>query len=904
MEILSTLFAWLGDLLAGTQPVVVDLGIKGSVLLLLAYLTVMGLRSASAAARHLVWTAALAGLVALPLVSVAAPEWRLPAVPGLDRVWNGMPDAEPPPEAAPAPTMAGSQGAEASSTVPPAPATRSARADAAPEMENPPPSALPARRDPQAPETGREARRWPAVPAMGPEALGWGAWGVVAWLVGLSLVLLWSAAGHLDTWWVARSARRMTQGRSHQLLRHLCGEMGITAPVALLEGDPDAMPRTWGLPPSVLLPSRARNWSDDKLQAVLVHELAHVKRHDWLLQVVAQAAEALYWFNPLVWYAARRMRIERERACDDLVLMHGSRASEYAAHLLDIARSMKARPFTPAAGLAVARKSQLSRRLLDVLDATRRRAAVSPGLAAVVWLATALVVIPVAGAASATDEPAPETAGESRDGPATAASSAGSIDLREASESPETPRGGFSQAWVETPDWTGSGSGNSSTDVPQCDWYRRGADVSTSMNVNDDQMALRIQMDDCRLTIEARGDVEFNPQETDVVSISRGGYFEIEEREGADRRRLELQPSDEGGVERRWLVDGNSQAYDQAAREWFADLLPVLFRRAGFQAEERAARILDHQGVSGLEQEIAQIPSDYVARKYYEVLLTRGNLSDAQLRDAVRQAGRDLESDYELAELLIEVAEEHPADESVQIAYVEAAGSIESDYETRRVLDAALARSGLSQEVAQAMLELATGIDSDYELAELLLAMLERHPVEETLTPQFFGVLETIDSDYERARVLKAALDRGAPSQAVLDLALESASQIDSDYELAELLLYVGERYPTDRSLPDAFLRSASSIESDYERGRVLSVLIEQGPMGSASLAQVLDLCAGMSSDYEMAELLIKLAENQQLDEELRDRYVEVAERMSSEYERDRALAALVRSQGGFVFGP
>jgi hypothetical protein len=901
MEILSTLIPQLGGLLAGAQHLMVDLGIKGSVLLLLALLIVIVLRSASAAVRHLVWTASLAGLVALPLVSIAAPEWRLPAVPGLERAWRGTADAELP-EVAPAPTTARSEGPRSWSSVRPAPAPGSARPDAELHAKLPPPSAHAAGGGGEAAEPSQEALRWPPVPGAGAVALGWGAWGVIAWLMGLSLVLVWSAAGHLDTWWVAHSALRVTQGRSHQLLEQLCREMGITVPVTLLEGDPDTMPRTWGLRPKVLLPSAAREWSDDKLRAVLVHELAHVKRHDWLLQVVAQAAEALYWFNPLVWYAARRMRIERERACDDQVLLHGSRASDYATHLLDIARSMRAGPFTPAAGLAVARKSQLSTRLLDVLDATRRRAAVSQGSAAAVWLATALVVFPMAGAASATTEPAPEAAGEGWSGPTAAASSSGFTDFGKASESPTTPGAGFSQAWVEPPNRTGSG--NPSAEVPQCDWYRRGADVSTSMNVNDDQMALRIQMDDCRLTIEARGDVEFNPQETDVVSISRGGYFEIEEREGADRRRLELRPSDEGGVERRWLVDGDSRAYDQAAREWFANLLPVLFRRAGYQAEERAARILDHQGVSGLQQEIAQIPSDYVARKYYEVLLTQGELSQAQFRDAVRQAGRDLESDYELAELLIEVAEEHPADEAVQIAYVEAAGSIESDYETRRVLDAALARSGLSQEVAQAMLELATGIDSDYELAELLLAMLERHPVEETLTPQFFAVLETIDSDYERSRVLKAALDRGAPGQRVLDLALESAAQIDSDYELAEILLYVGERYPTDRSLPDAFLRRASSIDSDYERGRVLSVLIEEGPMGSTSLAQVLDLCAGMSSDYELAELLIKIAESQRLDEELRARYVEVAEGMSSEYERDRALAALVRSQGGFVFAP
>lgn len=892
MEILSTQIARIGALLAGAQPAVVALGIKGAVLLLLALLTAMGLRRASAAMRHLVWTAALAGLVALPLVSVAAPEWRLPALPGLEPAWGGPAPAELQ-DIAPPPTRAQSGAARAGSTLPPVSAPGPTR----PEADLPTQAVhhAPAHEEPPVYSPGRETLAGVPGTTTGSGALGWATWTVIAWLFGFSLVLLWSVAGHLDTWWVAHSARAVTGGRSHRLLGDVSRELGITVPVTLLEGHPDAMPRTWGLRPKILLPPAAREWSDDKLRAVLVHELAHVRRHDWVLQVLAQAAEALHWFNPLVWYAARRMRIERERACDDQVLMLGSRATEYATHLLDIARSMRGGPFTPSTGLAVARKSQLSRRLLDVLDATRRRAAVSPSLAAVVWLATALVVVPTAGAASATSAAAPETSGGTRSAPASVAVSTA---FGERPEAPATPGGGALQGTG------GDGTGILSADLRQCDWHRRGADLSTSMNVNDDQMEIRIRMGDCRLSIEARGDIEFNPAETDIVSISRGGYFEMEEREGPTRRRLELQPSEDGGVGRRWLVNGEAQVYDQAAQEWFADLLPVLFRQAGYQAEERALRILEHEGVSALQQEIARIPSDYVARKYYEVLLIQGNLTQAQLRESVRQAGEDLQSDYELAELLIAVADEHPMDEAVQIAYVEAAGSIDSDYETRRVLDAALSRSALSQEVARAMLELATDIESDYELSELLLEMLEGHPVEETLTPEFFAVLESIDSDYERSRVLKAALDRGAPSQTVLDLALESAADIDSDYELAELLLYVGELYPTDRILPESFLERAGSLESDFERGRVLKVLVEQGPLGNSSLAQMLDLCAEMSSDYELAELLIKIAESQDLDEALRDRYVEVAEGMSSDYERDRALVALVRRQGRFFFAP
>ena len=129
--------------------------------------------------------------------------------------------------------------------------------------------------------------------------------------------------------------------------------------------------------------------------------------------------------------------------------------------------------------------------------------------------------------------------------------------------------------------------------------------------------------------------------------------FEIEEREGRSRWRLEVDSDSDGNIRHRWFVDGDEQTYDSAAQQWFADLLPLVFRRAGINAEERAARILERDGVEGVLREISYIPNDYVARKYFEVLLTQAELSERQLREVVQQAGQELDSDYELAELLI-----------------------------------------------------------------------------------------------------------------------------------------------------------------------------------------------------------------------------------------------------------
>jgi HEAT repeat protein len=123
--------------------------------------------------------------------------------------------------------------------------------------------------------------------------------------------------------------------------------------------------------PTILLPRLAAEWDAERRRAVLLHELAHVRRRDCRVQLLAQAVCALYWFNPLVWIAVGQLRLERERACDDEVLQHGAVPSSYAAHLLEIARALRP-SVRPSAALAMARHSEIEGRLLAVLAVKRR----------------------------------------------------------------------------------------------------------------------------------------------------------------------------------------------------------------------------------------------------------------------------------------------------------------------------------------------------------------------------------------------------------------------------------------------------------------------------------------------------------------------------------------------------
>lgn len=127
---------------------------------------------------------------------------------------------------------------------------------------------------------------------------------------------------------------------------------------------------TWGvLRTRLLLPAGATAWAPHRLRSVLLHEFAHVRRRDTISHILAQVACALYWFHPLAWVAARRMREECERACDDLVLRSGVKASDYAEDLIGILVPGA----IPSAALAIAGQTELEGRVRAILDEGVRR---------------------------------------------------------------------------------------------------------------------------------------------------------------------------------------------------------------------------------------------------------------------------------------------------------------------------------------------------------------------------------------------------------------------------------------------------------------------------------------------------------------------------------------------------
>ena len=196
-----------------------------------------------------------------------------------------------------------------------------------------------------------------------------------AWAIGVALVLLYLSTAL----WRVRSTRRESipwvDGQS--LLRQLAEEAGIRRPVDVLLHEQIVAPMTCGLfRPAIVLPADAEAWSGADLQHALIHELEHVRRADWPVQLFARIVCGVYWFHPLAWTAWRRLSLEAERACDDAVLRCADRTA-YAEQLLLLARRLLRADSRTV--LSMANRSDLSARVEAVLDVDQARGRALPG---------------------------------------------------------------------------------------------------------------------------------------------------------------------------------------------------------------------------------------------------------------------------------------------------------------------------------------------------------------------------------------------------------------------------------------------------------------------------------------------------------------------------------------------
>ncbi len=347
-----------------------DFALRGSLVLASAWLLTTLMTRRSAAIRHVVWLAALVAVIVLPLAQQLLPSWRvLPTDRGSIEAASSAVDASLPPAMVAAPPDQGRHVAGVEAREPQAPARSNGNPDSYETMN----AAMVATHADSADARSLEDDGTRGTPLA---ASNWlkvrSAMGAL-WLTGVLVCCLPVVLGTARLWRLRRSSVPASSLITGEVLS-LASELEVSRRVKVVLSVEHEMPMTWGLfVPVLLLPASATEWSSERRRMVLIHELAHIRRRDCLTQLLGQFARALHWFNPLAWLALQRLRIEQERACDDVVLNCGADASEYASELLSVTARLPRPTWDAAVALAMSRSSRIEQRLKSILDSDCER---------------------------------------------------------------------------------------------------------------------------------------------------------------------------------------------------------------------------------------------------------------------------------------------------------------------------------------------------------------------------------------------------------------------------------------------------------------------------------------------------------------------------------------------------
>jgi beta-lactamase regulating signal transducer with metallopeptidase domain len=782
------------------------------------------------------------------------------------------------------------------------------------------------------------------------------------WIGGVGLLSLRMLGGWLLTQRLARRAVSAVTEDVEAAAREMARRLRLRRAFAVLESAAVTVPTLVGwVRPVILLPTAAlAGLTPMQLQAVIAHELAHIRRHDYLVNLLQTLVETLLFYHPAVWWVSSEIRAEREHCCDDLAVDVCGDRFVYVSALAELT-AIERRAFALAAtdGSLVARV----RRILGRAGDSRRELPPSWGILVLLVLvgggagtyelsADAADVAQIARAAARATvwtASGDETPGVTEQTPSAPVEPVASQPVREpvrewspfgSPEPPEPPappapplppvalpRAPMAPiAPVEpldarvlapvappAPAQAASPAPPAVPVAPKASASTRGSkarelarDLAMVASARGGALSAGQQKssgnfvwthDNERLTVRWTGPFRLSDDERDIGWVEEGATLTI-----ADgwvfTDRVEFRGLAGGQVERTYYRSGVKRDLDAAGREFLANTIQRMIR-SGMFATERVERFLKQGGPDAVIAEVDRLKTDssYVKRVYYSALLKQADLSAAQLAQLLDRIATTMTSDYEKGTLLGLALHEPNVTDQQRILVARAAAKMASDHEQRKVLSAVLDVPALSSPLVTAVLETLTGVASNHERSTVLLEIARKGGVTAETSAAFMASLGAMSSSHEQRKVLTMLSAAPAIAGVVAQDSIRVAAAMSSSHDKAEVLLQILAQRGVTADMASSFFAAVNSLGSSHDKYRVLTALLARGQLPEAIVPALLTAVKGISSSYERSRVLLALLKAHPITGSNRALFLEAAESIPSTHEQNQVLAALVRAE-------
>ena len=719
---------------------------------------------------------------------------------------------------------------------------------------------------------------------------------VIAWLIGVAAMSIRLAGGWVLTRRLATRAAVAVPPVIEHAARSVARRLNVRRTVSILESSLVAVPTLIGwLKPVVLLPTAAlAGLSPDQLRAILAHELAHVRRHDYLVNLLQSVVETLLFYHPATWWVSAQIRAEREHCCDDLAIDVCGDRLVYVSALAELTA------LSGAHGLALAATDgSLVSRVRRILGGDRSTNEPAP-----LWPVFALVML-VVGAASFSADATDQNAGGTTVTSPNAAAPVGDVAAPAEQAAPEAiEQSAPSATATAAPD-----EQIEAVNAAQADARRAEAANVALIAAQLREQAEMLAAEAARLRAEAdrirQEEIEmrnWTGQPTDAPpppppappppppsASARAEADELRrDRAEAASGREGGQPGMRGSGNMVWSNNGESVSLkwtgpfrlndDETDIEWIENGVTVTVGDGGLFATRVELRgtangIERRFSRNGRQREYEPEGRDFLKAAIDRLIRSSGAFAKERVARFLKRGGPDA--------VLSEIDR---LDDSSHVRRV---------YYSELLTQAVPMTESLLDRVIQ---RAATQIDSDHEKATLFIvaaslpALSDRHRI------AIARAAGSINSDHEQRRTLTAIMNVSSLQPAVSTAIVEATASMGSNHERAETLITVIERRGLTDASANAFFDSASQIESAHELGRVLRRAVADTGVTDRVLGAVLKTAAKVSSSHERANVLIDVAVNATIAGGQRQLYV-AATKGLGQHDETRAMAALARAE-------
>lgn len=393
--------------------------------------------------------------------------------------------------------------------------------------------------------------------------------------------------------------------------------------------------------------------------------------------------------------------------------------------------------------------------------------------------------------------------------------------------------------------------------------------------------------------IEFEGDFELSDDDSDIIEISRGGYFEISRSVFGNKRRVVIEADNNGNLIKDYYVGRDKVDFDSEGREWLAEVLPGIVRSTTIGSESRVNRFYRQGGVEAVMDEVEELKGDYLKSHYIRLLLERRGLTSDEVSHVLEEASREVDSDHYLSEILMDNEDLFFADEESLEAYIEASEAIDSDHYRSQVLRNALESEKISGDLLSMILRSAEDIGSDHYLSEVLKETLEERELTDELIQELIKSARTIGSDHYQSALFREALEHERISEKSYWEIIDAAGDISSDHYKTELFKELLEKDLNDEALTKMIRNIEEDVSSDHYSHILLTKIITEQALGAEAMESFVGAIKEVDSDHYASQIIMRAAEDSNLTDKLVSSLLESARDIGSDHYLSQALISL-----------